>query len=82
MVFVVVYAIIFVKLTEIREGYGGYPGWALWMGAAMLLVSIICSLFLARKTNAMLDEQEAAEENTAGEEAAENIDTEEVEWTD
>ena len=69
-------AIIFVKLTEITEGYGGYPAWALWAGAAMLPVSIITSIYLAGKTNAMLEEEEAAE--------SEHIDSEVegVEWTD
>ncbi len=75
-------AIIFVKLTEISEGFEGYPAWALWVGAAMLPVSIITSMYLAGKVNAMLDEQEYIEEMETSTEDTEEIDMEGVEWTD
>jgi len=39
-------AILFVKFTEIADGYGGYPGWALTIGACMIPVSILASMFL------------------------------------
>lgn len=68
-------AIIFVKLTEISEGYGDYPAWALWVGACMLPISIGGSLYLAYRTNEMLDEE--GEEK----EGAEEMDGEEIEWT-
>jgi len=43
-------AIIFVKFTELSDGYGGYPGWALTIGASTILVSIIASFFLIRRS--------------------------------
>jgi len=69
-------AIIFVKITEVTEGYGGHPTWALLVGFGMIPVSIAVSLFLATKTNRMLDEEEEAETEITEEWSEE----EEVEW--
>lgn len=38
-------AILFVKLTELSEGYGTYPGWALTIGAMMIPISILVSFY-------------------------------------
>lgn len=51
-------AIIFVKLTEISEGYGDYPTWALFIGASMLPISLAVSFYLAWKTNEVIDDLE------------------------
>ena len=79
-------AILFVKLTEIGDGYGGYPGWALWIGALMLPVALVCSLYLAGKTNDMLDgEWNGETEDGDGEDGNRGggVEGQEgIEWTD
>ena len=40
-------AILFVKLTELADGYGTYPGWTLVVGASMLPISFVASQFLS-----------------------------------
>ena len=40
-------AILFVKITELKDGYGDYPGWALCIGAGTILLSVLISMFIS-----------------------------------
>lgn len=49
-------SIIFVKITQLAGGYNDYPGWSLWIGAGLLVVTVVSGFLLSHRMAGPLNE--------------------------